>query len=208
MSKPSIPLRRCKKCGEEFPATIEFFHRKKDGLRYECKACRVVEGKLERELHHERVRSRERRSYQANKARHNEYSKNYRKDHIDKLHKYDKQYYQSNKRRVNERNYRYKRLHPEFSRIDNSKRRARIRQAGGSHTPADIKAQIKSQTDKRGVLRCWWCEQPIEKTYHLDHRIPLAKGGSNDARNLCISCPKCNLSKHDKLPHEFNGRLL
>lgn len=33
----------CKKCKEEYPATIEFFHRNnasKDGLAYRCKKCR------------------------------------------------------------------------------------------------------------------------------------------------------------------------
>lgn len=39
-----IPLKRCSKCKNVFPATLEYFHkssRAKDGLRTECKTCRV-----------------------------------------------------------------------------------------------------------------------------------------------------------------------
>ena len=31
--------KRCTKCQEEFPATLEFFHKKGDGLRSRCKKC-------------------------------------------------------------------------------------------------------------------------------------------------------------------------
>lgn len=36
----SIPLKRCTKCGEEFPATTEFFHFLKGKPRSHCKRCR------------------------------------------------------------------------------------------------------------------------------------------------------------------------
>jgi len=37
----------------------------------------------------------------------------------------------------------------------------------------------------------------IDRTwnYHVDHKIPLALGGTNDLDNLTIACPPCNLSK-------------
>lgn len=88
-------------------------------------------------------------------------------------------------------------------------RRARELNADGTHTAADIRLQVTAQTDRRGRLRCWWCGKVIKgNNYHVDHRIPLVRGGSNAPNNLCVSCPVCNMSKHDKLPHEFNGRLL
>lgn len=89
-----------------------------------------------------------------------------------------------------------------------ARRRAREVSAEGTHTAEDIRQQIRSQTDKQGHLYCWWCGNVIEGAYHLDHRIALAKGGSNGADNLVISCPTCNLSKQDKTPGEWAGRLL
>lgn len=87
-------------------------------------------------------------------------------------------------------------------------RHARMCKAEGSFSPDDVKLQIAAQTDRKGALRCWWCGKVIKKDYHIDHRIPLAKGGTNYADNIVIAHPKCNLSKGDKLPGEWIDRLL
>ena len=71
----------------------------------------------------------------------------------------------------------------------NQVRRAKIRGSIGDHTAQDIELQLKSQKGK-----CWWCGKKLGKQYHIDHRIPLIRGGSNRADNICISCPNCNLS--------------
>jgi len=44
--------------------------------------------------------------------------------------------------------------------------------------------------------------------YHVDHRVPIARGGSNGPENLVIACPDCNRRKNAQMPHEFAGRLL
>ncbi len=67
----------------------------------------------------------------------------------------------------------------------------------------ELQSLIKLQNGK-----CWWCGGKLEDDYHIDHRIPLAKGGTNKLNNLCASCPTCNLKKSDRFPWEFNGRLL
>lgn len=67
----------------------------------------------------------------------------------------------------------------------------------------DVKLLYKSQ---KGL--CWWCSEPLLGVYQIDHRVPLAKGGDDNPGNLCLSCPNCNCLKSNKLPHEFNGRLL
>jgi 5-methylcytosine-specific restriction endonuclease McrA len=97
---------------------------------------------------------------------------------------------------------------PERERASLAKRRALRHNASGSYSAADVRLQIKSQTNKRGQLICWWCSKPIEDKYHIDHRIALDRGGSNDARNICITHVSCNTSKGAKLPWEYNGRLL
>ena len=35
-------------------------------------------------------------------------------------------------------------------------------------------------------------------SYHIDHKNPIAKGGSNRKSNLVIACSNCNSSKGDK----------
>jgi 5-methylcytosine-specific restriction endonuclease McrA len=83
--------------------------------------------------------------------------------------------------------------------------RARKLNAAGTHTAADIQAQYKRQ---KGC--CYYCGVKVGDTYHADHVIPLSRGGSNGPENIVIACPKCNLSKNDKLLSEWpqGGRLL
>lgn len=76
-------------------------------------------------------------------------------------------------------------------------RRARELNAGGSFTAADIEAIRKAQGN-----RCYICGKKLKK-YHIDHFIPLAKGGTNDPGNLRLACPACNLRKSAKHPQDI-----
>jgi 5-methylcytosine-specific restriction endonuclease McrA len=82
------------------------------------------------------------------------------------------------------------------------RRRAKVRGSEGTHTAADIDLQYRTQNGK-----CWHCGKELNGTYEIDHLIPLSKGGTNWPNNLVCSCRKCNRSKGDKLPQEWNGKL-
>lgn len=59
--------------------------------------------------------------------------------------------------------------------------------------------------------KCYWCGRGCKRKYHVDHYMPLSKGGKHEISNLVISCPTCNLRKHAKDPLDFArevGRLL
>jgi 5-methylcytosine-specific restriction endonuclease McrA len=59
--------------------------------------------------------------------------------------------------------------------------------------------------------RCAVCREALSKSFHRDHRIALANGGSNDKSNLQLLCKSCNSRKHKKDPIRFmqeNGYLL
>ncbi len=64
-------------------------------------------------------------------------------------------------------------------------------------TPNRIDLMLKEQN-----FTCKYCEKPLIE-YHIDHVIPLCKGGDNSKENLVIACPKCNLSKGGKLLSEW-----
>ena len=93
--------------------------------------------------------------------------------------------------------------HKQLRIASSARRRARVRAAPGSFTADDIERLKAAQKG-----RCWWCTKLIKKQPHADHRIPLAKGGTNDVGNIVISCAACNKSKSAKMPWEFAGRLL
>jgi 5-methylcytosine-specific restriction endonuclease McrA len=81
-------------------------------------------------------------------------------------------------------------------------RRAKVRMANGSHTEADVFAILERQN-----RLCVYCESDISETYEVDHRMPIAKGGTNDPSNLQMLCRPCNRRKSDIHPDEYE-RLL
>jgi hypothetical protein len=213
------PLKRCTKCSVEKPKTAEYFSVDRGYLRSQCKIC---ERKIKQDYYVANADKMRRRSSEWRKAN-PDYQSNYYHKNRDVRIEYCQQWRENNReksressRRWSERNQErilasrrlYYKLHPEKLKAKHGRRRARKQGAEGTHSSTDIQLQIKSQTGKDGILRCWWCAEAIEKVYEVDHRIPLSKGGSNDARNLCITHRSCNRRKQDKLPHEWIGRLL
>jgi 5-methylcytosine-specific restriction endonuclease McrA len=213
--------KRCTKCGEIKPATAIYFSRdqaRRDGLRCACKVCDHEYHRQYRAAHRDKVneynkqwhadnlekaRESSKQWHADNREKTYEYARQYRAAHRDRANEYNKQWRDAHPDEQRRNNMRYQAAHPDKVRVIKQRHRARKRGAAGSHTADDIKLIFESQ---RG--RCWWCGCEVGENYHVDHRIPLSKGGSNSPENLVVSCPKCNWRKNDKLPHEWNGRLL
>lgn len=75
------------------------------------------------------------------------------------------------------------------------RRRARKAQAPGYSTAEQIQARVDYYGGK-----CYLCR--IAPYEHIDHVIPIAKGGTNWPANLRPACAICNMKKHDKLLSE------
>lgn len=54
---------------------------------------------------------------------------------------------------------------------------------------------------------CYWCGENCLSGYHIDHYVPLSKGGKHDTDNMVISCPKCNIRKNAKDPYDFANEM-
>lgn len=81
-----------------------------------------------------------------------------------------------------------------------NKRRALIK--GGSVTIDELQ-QLTDSTHN-----CFYCNLIVtDDNRHIDHFIPLSKGGLHDLDNLVISCSSCNLMKHAKMPDVFIATL-
>jgi len=93
-----------------------------------------------------------------------------------------------------------------LAKVQSSRRRARQRNSSGSFSADDVRAILKLQRNK-----CAYCRCALGLNYHLDHVIPLSKGGANDRRNLQILCKPCNLEKGARDPMKYarlRGKLL
>ena len=69
--------------------------------------------------------------------------------------------------------------------------------------PGKISASALAEILELQRHRCAACRRSVRGSYHIDHIIPIARGGTNDRRNIQILCPTCNLSKGAKDPATF-----
>jgi len=92
----------------------------------------------------------------------------------------------------------YDRANPDKCRAKNNARRTRILIAKGSHSAEDIQSLFKAQKGK-----CAYCAVRVKTNYHVDHIMPLSKGGANWPANLQILCATCNIKKSAKDPIVF-----
>lgn len=204
----TAPTKKCSKCGGVFPATREYFHPKADckyGVVSTCKVCKNAYYKQWRNANLEQrrayyranniknatTRRKSRREwYWRNRQHQLDAAKRYREKHLDKVRNSYRRWSQTERGK-------------KCVLVNRNKRRALLRGSKEHHTADDIERKLRNQKG-----RCWWCGKAVGDNYHVDHIIPLSKGGDNSARNICIACPQCNNSKYNKLPSEWSDRLL
>lgn len=53
--------------------------------------------------------------------------------------------------------------------------------------------------------RCFYCSEALQLKggWHVEHQLPRALGGGDDALNLVAACTRCNLAKSDRSAIEF-----
>lgn len=221
----------CTHCHNSFPDTNDFFNfkgRLDKRLRAICKNCeltyrtnnkenkRLVDKKY-REQNKESLAKSKSEYHKKNKERDNarwykwyeanaEKFKNYIKEYTakNKEHKkeYDKKYRKENFDKIYARqkiwiseNIDHARM---YKRAATNKRRSLFLNAEGFYTTKDIEEIYNSQDGK-----CYYCKKDVGHKFHIDHYVPLSKGGTNNPDNLVISCPSCNLRKSNKMPEDF-----
>lgn len=66
-----------------------------------------------------------------------------------------------------------------------------------------VKRLPRGTVKKIGVLqrwRCAICKVDVRISFHVDHVVPLARGGEHAEHNLQLLCPTCNVCKSAKDP--------
>jgi hypothetical protein len=178
-------FKTCKTCNVAKEASLEFFHKhvgRKDGLQASCKQCVKIAYKVYYRVDIEKALARSKKWRLQNPEKKVALNKKWRLENLEKKAAHNKKWRLENPDKVLAFNRNY---------------RARKNQAEGSHTAEDVADIISKQNEL-----CFWCNTKLEQI-HIDHIIPLIKGGRNDASNLVASCPSCNCSKGAKLPEEF-----
>ena len=82
-------------------------------------------------------------------------------------------------------------------------RRMRMERAGRLTTKI-LQEVYEENIKKFGTLTCEYCSKDVSfGSDTIDHRLPLARGGTNNKNNLAIACHACNSKKHLLTDDEF-----
>lgn len=219
----------CIKCDIE-KSLDEFYSKKsnKDGKHRKCKLCVKEESKTYNENNKEKITEQRKINYcknaiNAKKSRHKYYNKN-----KDSILKQKKEYYELNKNEIKEKAKAHYHNNTEKAKNRNkiyreknrdellAKKRqynktyiAKLSSINSKHKRKSIIKQGNVTTQQlkdlyQNTTNCYWCNNKfIDNNIHLDHYVPLSKGGQHTISNLVLSCPACNMQKYNKDPIEF-----
>jgi 5-methylcytosine-specific restriction endonuclease McrA len=127
--------------------------------------------------------------------------KKWKAENLDKVNEARRAYYQSNAEKEKIACRLWAEKNPDAVRTKTLNYQARKKGAEGNHTAKDIKALYAAQSGA-----CVYCRADLNEGFHVDHIVPLARGGSNWITNLQLTCGYCNRSKGAIDPIEFERR--
>jgi len=211
-----MDTKRCSKCGET-KSTDEFSKNRtrKDGLQSQCKACKsecdnryqqaskekiAARRKAHRQANKEKLAAKDKAYRQANKEEIAAKKKAYSEANQEKIAAKNKAYREANKEKIAARDKAWKKSNPEKVSAYKQRRRAREANAPGDATAEQVKARFDYYGNK-----CVYCS--TGENLHVDHRIPLSRGGSNWPANLAPACASCNHRKYRKTETEYKAQL-
>lgn len=90
----------------------------------------------------------------------------------------------------------WKQANPDKVNANNRRRRERKVGAPGVEPTHDELSQLRRR--QRNV--CPYCGKKLKGKVHVDHIIPLIRGGSKSLSNLVFTCNTCNCSKGGRIP--------
>lgn len=193
----------CKHCGK-FKEIVK-------GL---CGRCYEKKYRLENP---ERRKVIKRKYYQKNFKKVKEANKKYRLENLEKArvaHKkwylensermkaVRRKYYQENSKKVKETCRKWQLENPGKVREISLKRRGY-----GEVKRGVVDRVINANIFKYGAITCEKDKKPCLDNFHIDHIIPVSKGGSNNFDNLQILCADCNFSKHTDIA-DYRGTII
>ena len=180
-------MKTCHKCGHEF----DYFYCKKCKREYDQQYRILHPGKKEkanklwRQKNTEKMKLYMKEYRAANKSKYAAYYRTYVINHPDCY------------KKATERVKKSRLLHPHLQKIFKHNRRAKIKNTG------ILSPGIQEKLFKLQKGKCPCCTLPLGENFHLDHIIPLSRGGTNTDKNVQLLRAICNNQKYNRSPIEF-----
>lgn len=202
--KPSTGGRACIICIRAYANSHNavYYKANRDRIliqKVEWNAANKEKRKAYREANKGNIKIKRVERYKANREKHlTERAARYAED-PNKYRAISTAWRERNPERVKEINARWSKSNPEKTRLKNNNRRAKRRGNGGKLSTTIQKKLLIIQRGK-----CAICKKRIKKCgFHIDHIIPISRGGKNIDGNVQLTCPKCNHKKGGKDPILF-----
>lgn len=231
-----IKSKVCKKCGiDKILTDYSPDKRASDGRQGRCRSCCTAAHKERYWKDPEKARAQKRNDRVVNPEKYKQYSKASRERNADKVAARKKEYYKKKRkdpvwqaeqawkyaqkrqerlaylREYSERNSESIVARARQWKIDNPERAAASARNSAAKRNKAISDGIDVETfaewTSAQIKECYWCGVSCGEGFHVDHYVPLIRGGKHALDNLVISCAPCNLKKNAKDPIEFAKTL-
>ena len=159
-----------------------------------CKRCNIRAINLAAVKRYQAKNPNAKREYaQKNKEKLKLYQREWRKKNQDKSAEYNKRAREKNPESSRASHRKYSQNNPEYIRYKSAKRRALAKNNG-------VFFISRAELKKLYLLPCFYCQG---KAAHLEHVVPLSRGGQHSIGNLVPACASCNLQKNDRFITEW-----
>lgn len=180
--------KRCSKCKEYFPATLEYFgkHKQtKSGLNSWCRKCHNANSDRYHKAHAEQKLQSRRRYYAKHASRINAERREYRVAHLEHI--------RERERRSAKRNV--------IKRLERNRRRLhQMRNLVASLTRSQWEETLAYFEYRCAYCGKFWCD--VEGVLAQEHVIPVKQGGAYEKGNIVPSCRSCNSRKSGRTPEQ------
>lgn len=212
-------MKKCNKCSKSLP--LSEFHTSpttRDKLRPNCKECqkqyraewyqrnreRLIKYSQEYVIAHpEESKEKGRKWHERNRFKVREKAKVWREANREHLKRAKQADYQKNIDKYKQAARSREQKHPEYGRVSHHRRRAQRFGVQGDLTATAIIGKFSYFG-----WRCYLCQTPgTIYTLEIDHRTPMARGGTNWPANIAPACSGCNQKKRQRTEGEYRETL-
>lgn len=196
--------KRCYACNRTLLKEEHFYKSsaRSDNYATECKECAKKQKEKRHKADPEKYKERNKKYmaeyYKNNKEKAKINGRMYREDNKLACRERNSKYYIQNKVSICKQSSKYKKNNKTKVREQTQRRRSLKKNAiCENFTTQDIVSLY-------GDVCFYYKTQPFE---HMDHFVPLSRGGSHTLSNIRPACAECNLRKGARMPEEFENFL-